>query len=332
MRTARSRADVTKGAASPSPMAQNQSPSRLSMAAITSLSRDGGLGEQDRRRGDAGQRHGQTDSQSARGGEAHTHAGETARADGHGNERERSPVDRGIGKHSLDRRQQARRLVSAAFTEAGQTHAIAHDGNAKAAHGTIEGEDRHVYSWFMKLDLVAIAPPDFDVDVTLAYATEANLTGQPVYRNAECWLHREAADKLAAAIALARPLGLRLRIFDALRPVEAQWALWNARPDPEFLADPRRGSPHSRGVAVDLTLLDGDRELDMGTAFDAFTPLSHHGRTDVSAEAQRNRLLLMGLMTSAGWDFYRNEWWHYQLFDQRRYPLVSDADLPRPMM
>lgn len=189
-----------------------------------------------------------------------------------------------------------------------------------------------MYSRIMKLDLVAIAPPDFDVDVTLAYATEANLTGQPVYRNAECWLHREAADRLGAAIALARPLGLRLRIFDALRPVEAQWALWNARPDPEFLADPRRGSPHSRGVAVDLTLLDGERELDMGTAFDAFTPLSHHSRTDISTEAQRNRLLLMGLMTSAGWDFYRNEWWHYQLFDQRRYPLVSDADLPRPMM
>jgi len=185
----------------------------------------------------------------------------------------------------------------------------------------------------MKLDLMAIAPPDFDVDVTLAYATEANLTGRPVYRNAECWLHREAAEKLAAAVALARPLGLRLRIFDALRPVEAQWALWNVNPDPEFLADPRRGSPHSRGVAVDLSLLDdGGRELDMGTAFDAFTPLSHHGRTDISAEAQRNRLLLMGLMTAAGWDFYRNEWWHYQLFDARRYPLVCDADLPRPMM
>ena len=49
-------------------------------------------------------------------------------------------------------------------------------------------------------------------------------------------------------------------------------------------------------------------------------------------EAQRNRLLLMGLMTTAGWDFYRNEWWHYQLFDARRFPLISDADLPRPMM
>ncbi len=184
----------------------------------------------------------------------------------------------------------------------------------------------------MKLDLVAIAPPDFDVDVMLAYATEANLTGRPVYRNAECWLHRAAAERLIVAITLARPLGLKLRIFDALRPVEAQWALWHAKPDPEFLADPRRGSPHSRGVAVDLTLLDGDRELDMGTPFDAFTPLSHHARTDISPQAQRNRLLLMGLMTSAGWDFYGNEWWHYQLFDQRRYPLVSNADLPRPMM
>jgi D-alanyl-D-alanine dipeptidase len=185
----------------------------------------------------------------------------------------------------------------------------------------------------MTLDLVLIAPPDFDIDIALAYATPANLTGKPVYRNAECWLNREAADNLETAVALARPLGLRLRIFDALRPVEAQWALWNVNPDPEFLADPRRGSPHSRGAAVDLTLLDAEgRELDMGTGFDAFTPLSHHGRTDIVAAAQRNRFVLMGLMTAAGWDFYRNEWWHYQLFDARRYPLVSDTDLPRPMM
>ncbi len=307
-----------------------------------------GLRQQHRCRGQARQRHGKPDGEAACRGEADAHAGEAARSDGDGNQRQFAPPDAGLAKDPLDRGQKRGRLIPAGFGKTGEADAVADDGDAKAAHRAIEGQDQAHgrqacqalaptreagHCWIMKLDLVAIAPPDFDVDVTLAYATDANLTGRPVYRNAECWLHREAAERLDAAIALARPLGLRLRIFDALRPVEAQWALWNVNPDPEFIADPRRGSPHSRGVAVDLTLLDDrDQEFDMGTAFDAFTPLSHHGRTDVSAEAQRNRLLLMGLMTAAGWDFYRNEWWHYQLFDARRYPLVSDADLPRPMM
>ena len=128
-------------------------------------------------------------------------------------------------------------------------------------------------------------------------------------------------------------MGYKLRIFDAFRPSEAQWILWNHTPDPDFLADPRRGSPHSRGVAVDLTLLGADgAPIDMGTDFDAFTPLSHHGNTGVPKEAQRNRLLLLGLMTQAGWNFYRNEWWHYQLFNSRDYPLISDAELDKPML
>jgi len=181
--------------------------------------------------------------------------------------------------------------------------------------------------------VIEITQENRDVVIALAYATADNITGVPVYRNAICYLHDEAAGLLDRAIALARPLGLRLKIFDALRPSEAQWKLWAARPDPEFLADPRRGSPHSRGAAVDVTFIDaGGAALDMGTGFDEFTPRSHHARTDVGIDAQRNRLLLLGLMTAAGWDFYRNEWWHYQLFDARRLPLLSDADLPRRMM
>jgi len=165
-----------------------------------------------------------------------------------------------------------------------------------------------------------------DVEFDLAYATPRNFTGAPVYARAACFLRPEAAESLRRAVDLARPLGWRLKIFDAYRPSEAQWKLWRHTPDPEFLADPRRGSPHSRGVAVDLTLLDAaGRELPMGTPFDAFTPLSHHGSVAVPAEAQRNRLLLLGLMTAAGWDFYRNEWWHYQLFDARRFPVLSDS-------
>jgi hypothetical protein len=95
----------------------------------------------------------------------------------------------------------------------------------------------------------------------------------------------------------------------------------------QYLADPARGSIHSFGMAVDVTLLDANGlELDMGTAFDAFTPHSHHGNLEISTQAQKNRLLLMGIMTTAGWDFYRNEWWHYQLFNSRDYTLYADAN------
>ena len=184
------------------------------------------------------------------------------------------------------------------------------------------------------MSLVEIAAPDYDVDYDLRYATARNFTGAPVYARAACYLHADAAARLREAIRLAAALGLRLRVFDALRPSEAQWALWSHTPDPDFLADPRRGSPHSRGAAIDVTVIDGDgRALAMGTDFDAFTPRSHHGNTDIPAEAQHNRHLLLGLMTAAGWDFYRNEWWHYQLFDARaRYPVYADADLPVRMM
>ena len=183
------------------------------------------------------------------------------------------------------------------------------------------------------MPLIAIEPPAYDITVTMAYAGPDNFTGAPVYSRAACYLHTDAAACLTQAIAAARQLGLRLQVFDAFRPAEAQWALWSHTPDPDFLADPRRGSPHSRGVAIDVTLLDGNGQaLEMGTPFDHFSPLSHHGAQGISDQARRNRLLLLGLMTEAGWDFYRNEWWHYQLFDSRRYALLGDRAAGTRMM
>jgi D-alanyl-D-alanine dipeptidase len=182
--------------------------------------------------------------------------------------------------------------------------------------------------------LIEITPQGFGVEIALAYATADNFTSKPVYaENARCFLHPQAANMLREAVKLAKIQGYGIKIFDAFRPTQAQWKLWEHTPDPDFLADPNRGSPHSRGVAIDLTLLDArGKELDMGTIFDAFTPLSHHGNTEISTLAQRNRLLLMGIMSTAGWDFYRNEWWHYQLFNSRDYALYDDGDCSAPMM
>ncbi len=184
------------------------------------------------------------------------------------------------------------------------------------------------------MSLVEITPQHYDVQIDLKYATSDNFTGKRVYRkDARCFLHKEAAAALERAIVLAKTQGYRLCIYDAFRPSEAQWKLWEHTPDPGFLADPRRGSPHSRGVAVDLGLCRWDfTPLPMGTGFDEFHPRSHHGRLDIDAQSQRNRLLLMGIMTSAGWDFYRNEWWHYQLFNSRSYALYSDKAAGTGMM
>lgn len=185
------------------------------------------------------------------------------------------------------------------------------------------------------MSLVEITPEAYDVELDIVYATNRNFTGRPIYRRGACYLHLDAATLLRRAIALASPLGYRLRIYDGFRPSEAQWVLWRHLPDPNYIADPRQGSPHARGIAIDLTLVDiasGDA-LDMGTAFDTMTPSSWHADTAIAAGAQRNRMILLGIMTAAGFDFFRNEWWHYQLFDSGgRYPLMSDSALAEGLM
>lgn len=173
--------------------------------------------------------------------------------------------------------------------------------------------------------------PDCDLfTIDLRYATEDNLTGQPIYTRPVAMLTPEAAALLRRAARQARALGLRMRIYDAFRPIEAQWALWNAVEDKRFVSDPRSGGVHPRGTAVDLTLDDGvtGQALDMGTGFDAITPLSAHGADGLGSDAIRNRALLLGLMTAAGWDHYRLEWWHYQLFDARRPPALHASAVP----
>ena len=165
----------------------------------------------------------------------------------------------------------------------------------------------------------------------LRYASADNLLGRPVYARAVALLRPEARWALLAAAARARARGLRLRLFDAFRPLEAQWAFWHAAEDKTFVADPRGGGTHPRGIAVDLTLVDGasGADLPMGTGFDAFTALSAHGALDgLPPDAIRNRVLLLGIMTAAGWECYEPEWWHYHLPGREAYPALSAADVP----
>lgn len=185
------------------------------------------------------------------------------------------------------------------------------------------------------MSLVEITPQAYDVELDIVYATDRNFTGKPLYRRPACYLHTDAAELLRRAVELAAPLGYRLKIFDGFRPTEAQWLLWRHFPNPDYIADPRVGSRHTRATAVDLTIVDASTgsDLDMGTPFDDFSPSSWHGDAAISVHAQRNRFVLLGIMTAAGFDFFRNEWWHYQLFDpDGRYPLLPDSILAEGLL
>lgn len=183
------------------------------------------------------------------------------------------------------------------------------------------------------MTLLPITAENHGVTIDLRYATPDNLTGAPIYRRADAYLHPDAAAALGRAVDLARPLGLRFRVYDVFRPPEAQWLLWKTLPDARFVADPRRGSAHGRGVAIDLTLETPNGDiLDMGTGFDEMAEASRHSSISVPAAAQRNRRLLLGLMIAAGWAHYDPEWWHFNLPDPERYPLLSDSVLDRPMV
>ncbi len=176
----------------------------------------------------------------------------------------------------------------------------------------------------MKTNLITVSEKNLDAVIDLRYASTNNFTCCKIYKKHKCILREDAFEHLVLASELANKIGLKLKIFDAFRPISAQEKLWAILPNPEFIASPKKGSPHSRGIAVDLTLIDKkNNELDMGTDFDEFSKLSFHGSKEVSKEAFNNRLILLGIMTDAGWDFFRNEWWHYQLFNSKKYPLIE---------
>jgi len=181
------------------------------------------------------------------------------------------------------------------------------------------------------------ASPDFrhlssiaGIRVDLRYATPNNFVGRDLYSPYDCaWLHVEAAaglERVVAWLASRRP-DLTPLVLDALRPQRVQQQLWDALEGTElrlYLADPARGSIHSYGMALDLTLVDADGvELDMGTGFDDMTELSHPALEEGFLLAGRlsegqlaNRRLLREAMLQAGFFGIRTEWWHFDYGDR----------------
>ncbi len=168
------------------------------------------------------------------------------------------------------------------------------------------------------------------IAVDLRYATPDNFVGRDLYSPIDCaWLHRDAATALEQAVAwLAthRP-DHHLLVLDALRPQRVQQQLWDALQGTEllgYIAEPSRGSIHSFGMALDITIVGPDgQELDMGTGFDDLSERSHPALElallesgEITQEQVAHRRLLRDAMFQAGFFGINSEWWHFDCGDR----------------
>ena len=163
----------------------------------------------------------------------------------------------------------------------------------------------------------------------LRYATTDNFMRRLMYPSGTSvtFLRKPAAMALLQVQQALAQQGLGLKIFDAYRPYAVTVRFWELVRDPRFVAHPRNGSGHNRGLAVDLTLvqLGSGKELDMGTGFDNFSDTAHHGFTGLPEMVLQNRLLLRSLMEQQGFKAYEDEWWHYSWPGTARFEIL---DLP----
>ncbi|WP_417935716.1 M15 family metallopeptidase [Flagellimonas allohymeniacidonis] len=153
---------------------------------------------------------------------------------------------------------------------------------------------------------------DFVYD--MRYATENNFLKAQVYDCPECYTRVKTAKALIKANAEFMEMGYKIKFFDCYRPNSVQYKMWEIVPNPQYVANPVKGSIHNKGGAVDITLVDFDgNEVAMGTDFDFFGKRAHHDHLDLPEAVLKNRAILKSIMEKHGFWSIRTEWWHYNL-------------------
>jgi zinc D-Ala-D-Ala dipeptidase len=179
------------------------------------------------------------------------------------------------------------------------------------------------YSGKIMIDLRKTLP---SIQLDLRYATKNNFTKKALYPPVKTtYLRKAATDSLAVVQKQLKALGLGLKIFDAYRPYSVTEKMWEPIKDSRYVADPKYGSGHNRGVSVDLTIinLSNQQELDMGTDFDNFSDTAHITFIQLPEEVLQNRLLLKNIMEQHGFIALETEWWHYYLPNAKQFELLD---------
>ncbi len=160
----------------------------------------------------------------------------------------------------------------------------------------------------------------------LRYAGTNNFMHTKLYSSVRTTYMREkAARQLDSVQQELNKKRLGIKIFDAYRPYSVTEKMWLIVQDDRYAANPKKGSGHNRGAAVDVTLVDlkSKKELDMGTGFDNFSDTAHHDFKQLPASVLQNRLMLKSLMEQFGFKALDTEWWHYSLTNASEYELLD---------
>jgi D-alanyl-D-alanine dipeptidase len=175
--------------------------------------------------------------------------------------------------------------------------------------------------------IVPLRNIDSTIVTDVRYATTNNFTGKILYSTNKVYLRKVVAVALSKAQKdFMKNYNLRIKIYDGYRPLSVQKKMWEILPDSRYVANPKNGSRHNRGAAVDITLVDSaGNELDMGTEFDNFTERAHSDYRNLTPLQKKNRILLHSVMKQHGFIPLDTEWWH---FDYKGWKNFSILDFP----
>lgn len=182
---------------------------------------------------------------------------------------------------------------------------------------------------FKPSDLVELIHIDPSLKLDIRYATNNNFVGKPVYTEAKAFMQRDAAIALARANKKLHDQGFGLLIFDGYRPWRVTKLFWDITPSDKriFVADPKEGSRHNRGCAVDLSMFDlsTGKEIEMPGAYDEMSDRSFPNYTGGTDQQRKMREILRAAMESEGFSVFEYEWWHFDYKDWRNYRIGNIA-------
>lgn len=176
---------------------------------------------------------------------------------------------------------------------------------------------------FLTLNKLKKVKASEDLIIDTPYSSTNNFCNVELYSHSYVYLHEDAYENLTKLIDLAKQQGYKIKIWDCFRPFNVQAYMADSHPDlvtDGYVSHPVNGAAtHVRGIAIDLTLLQRDpengeyREVNMGSYFDQMDSSSHHGSKLIDDVATKNRNILKNLMEQVGFEYYDEEWWHYNL-------------------